>query len=200
MINTKDYINKKYNKLTIIEIVEDLKINSIIKCKCDCGNIIETKLKYISYGHKKSCGCINKAKKQHGKSQTKLYRAYSNMIARCYNPKRKDFINYGAKGVRVCDEWLNDFMSFYNWAYDNGYNDSLTLDREDVTGNYEPNNCRWVDTFTQSINKSNTVYITYDNKTQSLKEWAEELDINYQKLRYRIKVSNMTIYEAFNTP
>lgn len=127
MINLEKEINKKYNKLTVTSIKEHNGINSIIICKCDCGNIIETKLSYIAYGHKKSCGCINRAKRKHGKSQTKLYRIYSNMIARCTNTERKDYKYYGGKGVRVCSQWVNDFEVFYSWAYNNGYN---------------PNNCR----------------------------------------------------------
>lgn len=200
MINLEKEINKKYNKLTVTSIKEYNGINSIIICKCDCGNIIETKLSYIAYGHKKSCGCINKAKRKHGKSQTKLYRIYSNMIARCTNTERKDYKYYGGKGVKVCSQWVNDFEVFYSWAYNNGYKNGLTIDRIDVNKGYNPNNCRWVTKEKQSVNKTNTKYITFKGKTQSLKEWSEELNMPYSKLQYRVCYSKMSIEKAFTKP
>ena len=77
--------------------------------------------------------------------------------------------------LEECAEWLNDFMSFYEWAMNNGYKDNLTIDRIDVNGNYEPNNCRWVDQKTQQNNKKNNIYLTYDGKTKTIMECAEYL-------------------------
>lgn len=91
----------------------------------------------------------------------------------------QNYKHYGARGIKMCDDWKNDFMTFYNWAMSNGYKEGLTIDRIDVNGNYEPNNCRWVDIKTQSNNKRNNIYLAYGGKTQTLKEWAEELNVNY---------------------
>jgi len=77
----------------------------------------------------------------------------------------------------VCDEWKNDFQSFYVWAVENGYSDKLTIDRINVNGNYEPANCQWVDAKTQNRNKTNTSYITLNGHTKSIGEWHEELGI-----------------------
>src|SRR5690606_9739947 len=83
------------------------------------------------------------AGKSHGMSGTRLYTIWKNMKQRCYNPKRNRYKWYGAKGVKVCDEW-HDFVPFMEWSYDNGYEDGLVLDRLSSEGNYEPSNCRWV--------------------------------------------------------
>ncbi len=94
-------------------------------------------------------------KTTHGMSQTRLYSIYKDMIRRCHNKndKRKTgYIKYGALGISVCDEWRKDRLSFFEWSLSNGYEDNLSIDRKDSYGDYEPNNCRWVDRTTQSRN------------------------------------------------
>lgn len=202
----ENYINKKYNKLTILSISKnnsDIKMIKVL-CKCDCGNEKIVYLNNVIRGLTKSCGCIRKKNgykqgtnnKTHGQSKTKLYKLYKNVINRCYKKNHERYKYYGGKGIKVCDTWLNDFESFYNWAYANGYKQGLSIDRIDNNGNYEPNNCRWVDMSIQSTNKRNTVYLTYNNKTQSMKQWADELGLNYDHFKYRIRDKNMTIDEA----
>ena len=121
----------------------------------------------------------------HGKYKSRIYHTYKHMKQRCYNKNCKDYKNYGRRGIKICDEWLNKFMAFYNWAYDNGYADTLTIDRIDVNGNYEPSNCRWATQKQQSNNKRNNVLLTYNGKTQNMAQWAEELDINGGTVRMR---------------
>jgi hypothetical protein len=75
---------------------------------------------------------------------TRLYRAWSKMKERCYNPNNKDFVRYGARGIGVCDEWRRSFAAFESWALANGYDDALTIDRRDNNQGYFPGNCRWV--------------------------------------------------------
>lgn len=199
MINLKNEIGKKYGKLTIIEIIENYGVKSIVKCICDCGNTTQAKLNYIRYGQGTHCGCIRNKNAYKIKSNTRIYHIWHNMIARCNSKNRKDYKYYGGKGIQVCKEWGN-FDNFVEWAYNNGYNDNLTIDRVDVTKNYCPNNCRWITNKEQSLNKSNTKYITYKGKTKSLKEWSEHLNIPYKKLQYRISQSNMSIEKAFTKP
>lgn len=96
----------------------------------------------------------------------------------------------------MCDEWLHDFMSFYNWSVNNGYDDNLTIDRINADGNYEPNNCRWTTYKQQSINKRNNRNYTINGETHCLKEWSKILNINYGTLRTRLKLG-WSIERAF---
>ena len=92
---------------------------------------------------------------RHGKKNTRLYNIWMNMKQRCSNKNHPKYKNYGAKGISVCDEWLN-MINFYNWAMDNGYNNNLTIDRIDLNGNYEPNNCQWISLSENSRKKTTT--------------------------------------------
>lgn len=133
------------------------------RCLCDCGSEVSVRGDHLRYGFVKSCGCYNseyvtETHTTHGCYHTRLYKVYRTMLARCFNPKNDGFKNYGGRGITVCDEWRKDFLSFREWALENGYDDSAsfgycTIDRIDVNGNYEPGNCRWVTMAVQQKNK-----------------------------------------------
>lgn len=118
----------------------------------------------------------------HGKHGTRIYSIFSDMKTRCYNKNYKKYKNYGGRGIKICDEWLNDFQSFYSWAMSNGYKDNLTIDRIDVNGNYEPSNCRWITIEEQQNNRRETIRVTYKNVTRTLSQWGEILNINRKTL------------------
>lgn len=187
-----EMIGKKFGKLTVLEDCEeyDKYGYKIYKCICDCGNITYINSNNLKTGNTKSCGCLKVDRLiKHGKYKTRMYRIYNNMKNRCYNEKHRDFHNYGGRGVTICDEWLSDFMNFYKWSIEHGYTNKLSIDRIDVNGNYEPYNCRWTTSKQQANNKRNTIHLTYNGKTQTIHEWADELGVKYTRLytRYRRK-------------
>ena len=128
----------------------------IYKCGF-CGTEFRTQINSVKNGNTKSCGCYTK---KHGMSNTRLYNILKTIKDRVLNPKNKAYSYYGRRGITICDEWKNDFMSFYNWAMSNGYSDELSIDRINNDGNYEPSNCRWTTKTIQSrntrIQKNNT--------------------------------------------
>lgn len=119
------------------------------------------------------------------------------MNERCYSPKAINYKNYGARGIKICDEWKNDFTAFYNWAIANGYDDKLSIDRIDNDGNYEPNNCRWVTRKKQCNNRRSNRLIECNGKIQTLQEWADETNINSNTITLRLK-RNWTIERALS--
>ncbi|MCG2321552.1 hypothetical protein K4T56_06395 [Staphylococcus epidermidis] len=130
---------------------------------------------------------VNHGRYKHGYSDSKLYRTWCNMKSRCNNERSKDYSRYGGRGIKVCEEWSNDFVAFHNWAINNGYKENLTIDRIDVNGYYEPNNCRWVSMKEQSVNKENTLTIAFKGKEKHISELSEELNIPASTIWYRYK-------------
>lgn len=130
---------------------------------------------------------------------SRLNRIYSHIKERCYKPYCKSYKYYGGRGIKMCEEWLNSYESFKEWALNNGYREDLTLDRIDVNGDYSPNNCRWVSMKVQQNNRTNNHFITYNGKTKTLTQWCEELNLPYYKIRMRIDYGNWTPEKAFET-
>lgn len=194
--NFKDLTGQRFGRLTVVYRVEDYispKGYAIPKweCVCDCGNKLEARGDKLKSGTLKSCGCLHKrtikkrVNQKHGMSNTRLYRIYKEMYGRCYSPKCPAYQDYGGRGIKICQEWLDDFMNFYNWAITNGYRDDLTIDRINNDGNYEPSNCRWATAKEQARNTRNTVFLTYKGETKSVPEWAEIIGISKDTLTYR---------------
>ena len=180
-----DYINKKYERLTIIKFVKNKRF---VECKCDCGNVKDIDFYNLKRGAIKSCGCYNRELHSiHNKCETRLYRIRRNMKKRCYNKNAKEYNLYGGRGITVCEEWKNNFQSFYDWAMGNGYEEHLTIDRINNDGNYEPSNCRWT---TQSIQTRNQ-RIMNKNKTghkgvffeKTRSKWKAYITINKKTIQ-----------------
>lgn len=122
-------------------------------CVCSCGNKVVVRASALRTGRTKSCGClVIERMSTHKEGKTRLYQTWINMRRRCTDPKAKDFKNYGALGVSYTPLW-DDFAVFREWALSTGYTDDLTIDRNEVTGNYEPSNCKWADWSTQACNQ-----------------------------------------------
>jgi hypothetical protein len=108
------------------------------------------------------------------------------MKTRCYNPASDAYDRYGGRGIKVCEDWKNSFVSFFDWAMSNGYADNLTLDRINNDGNYSPDNCRWSTKQEQNNNRRCNRMITYNGKTQNVAQWARELGIKRVTLQNRL--------------
>ena len=126
------------------------------------------------------------------------------MLSRCYNENTPSYKKYGARGIKVCDEWRHSFEAFKDWAFASGFSESLersecSLDRIDVNGDYSPENCRWADAFVQANNRRNTIYIKYKGETKSLSALVKEFGVKYHTLYARLYKLNMSVEEAFNT-
>lgn len=135
---------------------------------------------------------------KHGLTQTRLYRIWGQMRARCYTKSSINFQYYGDRGITVCSEWDN-FNDFYSWAINSGYEDSLSLDRIDVNGNYCPENCRWITPEEQQHNKRSNHLITHEGETKTLTQWARTINIKPQTLSKRLR-SGMSFETAIKTP
>lgn len=194
---------KRFGRLTVIEFSHKENNKIFWKCKCDCGNETIVRADGLKTGHAKSCGCYNKERVsetkgalQHGLTDTKIYGTWFNIKARCYNPSCEQYRNYGGRGIKMCDEWLEDVSEFAKWSYENGYNENLTIDRIDVNKDYEPSNCRWTTWKEQANNKRNNRYIEYNGEVKTLKEWCELYDLKYNTVKRRI-YRGWEIEEAF---
>ena len=195
-----DLTGKRYSNLVVIERAESKHGSTYWKCICDCGNTTEVRASNLKNGLVKSCGCLlHKTHNTHHLSNTRLYVIWNHMKRRCYEKSNPAYKYYGARGVTVCNEWL-DFESFYNWAISNGYRDDLTIDRINNDGDYKPDNCRWVNMKTQSNNRRSCHMITYNGETKNLTQWCNELNLNYKLVHDRIVSKGWSFERAITTP
>ncbi|MBU5486473.1 hypothetical protein KQI86_19415 [Clostridium sp. MSJ-11] len=191
MANFLDLTGKTFGRLKVLGISRQIQSGKRNRyywnCICKCGNKIETRTDCLTSGNTKSCGCLlsEQALKnvvinhKHKMSGTRLYKTWQNMKKRCINPKDKSYVNYGGRGIKVCDEWSNSFEHFMKWALSNGYSNNLTIDRIDVSGNYEPSNCRWSNDTEQARNRRSNVLVNYKGKEITLIELSEITGIEY---------------------
>lgn len=161
------------------------------RCICDCGKEHFATTGNLLSGSTQSCGCFHKEcvariNYIHGKSNHRLHGIWRGMKKRCYDTNSPDYRKYGGRGIVLCEEWKNDFMPFYEWAIRHGYRPDLSIDRIDVDGNYEPNNCRWADDKIQGNNKRNNHYVTYNGKTLTITEWSELCGIHRKTITDRL--------------
>lgn len=156
-------------------------------CRCRCGTESEVRDAELRRYGSTSCGCFNREiSTTHHETGTRLYEIWHGLKQRCNNPNSKDAHNYGARGIKVCDEWNNSFECFRDWAKSNGYQDNLTLDRIDVNGPYSPDNCRWSTIKEQSRNTRSNHMLEFNGQKKTIAEWSEITGIEYFTLANRI--------------
>lgn len=209
------WLGQKFNRLTVIDsYTENAKTYWI--CECDCGNIVTKLAKSVKIGHFKSCGCIAREIMSNHKLKERLRAIWSGMKDRCLNPNNKNYHNYGGRGVAICEEWVNDYQTFRKWAYENGWTEeipedhkqSLSIERKDVNGNYEPQNCCFIPLCQQCLNKrpysernriiakKDKTMVTINGETKSLREWQKLFNVSNACLRYREKNKGLSTIDA----
>ena len=202
MRKVKDLTGQRFGRLTVIKLDRVENKRTFWLCKCDCGTFKIFGRGLLTSGDAVSCGCyhrehIHEFGFKHGLTNSSLYTKWSGMIQRCCNTNSANFYRYGGRGITVCDEWKNNFISFYNWAINNGYSDELTIDRIDNNKGYYPDNCRWITRKQQMSNTRNNHYITYNGVTHILTFWAKLLNVNVETLRYRVNHNNFSDFENY---
>ncbi len=172
-ITPQTYIGKRFGNVVIIDcywLFKSGRNRIYVDYKCDCGTIKTSNIEHLLQGQIISCGCIKTKRtiarnKKHGlyNDNKRLFDVWNNMIQRCENSKNNSFGNYGKRGIKVCKEW-HDLKTFIDWAKSSGYEERdknnrsnvLSIERIDVNGNYEPNNCKWIPVREQAWNKRNS--------------------------------------------
>lgn len=203
-IKLNEMLGNKFGNLTVIKLdsLRGKRNVAFYLCKCVCGKEVVVcgstlRKKNVQHScHDCNMAYIHNKQTTHHQTNTTLYRIYRSMKNRCLNNK-----NYYARGIKVCDEWANSFESFYKWALTNGWKEiktsknysSLTIDRIDNNGNYEPSNCRFVEMREQQNNKRNNHLIEYKGKTQNITQWCEELGLNRNTVYGQINYQKLTL-------
>lgn len=162
-----EMLGMKFGKLLVIGEVPDRYISkngkeAVWVCRCECGRVIQVRGGQLRSGHTKSCGCAKgeycgKVHLVHGEHSTRLHSIWNSMKQRCNNPNNPKYMDYGGRGITVCDEWNESFIAFRNWALANGYVDGkghdCSIDRINNDGGYYPENCRWTTAKVQANNQ-----------------------------------------------
>ncbi len=207
------FIGQKFHMLTVIQHVDEASKSGKVQyeCICDCGNIVPREMSPVVSGRIKSCGCrqalvenpndpseLVSASFKHGLKGTSVYSSWNAMITRCTNPNRKNWKDYGGRGITVCESW-RDFENFYNDMGDPPLSD-YSLERVNNNLGYFKENVVWSDRHKQSRNKRSTRYIVFNGERRSLVEWSEIKGISAKTIAARIDVYGWTIEAALTTP
>lgn len=195
-----DISGKKFGRLTVVSKVGSNGHSTLWLCKCECGKMKEVTLSHLRQGCVMSCGCLTKEiasergykskigerSRKHGDNKTKLYNVWAGMKRRCQNSNTLHYNDYGGRGITVCDEW-QEYIPFKEWAIATGYKEGLSIERKDVNGNYEPNNCYWIPLKMQGKNRRNTIYIQYNDKDYTIEEIAEITGLKRRTIKGRFE-------------
>jgi len=195
-------IGKTFGTLTVIKHSRVVKGHSRYICQCSCGNIKEVSGATLINNRIRSCGCLPSNFQTHGlsKNNKKLFSTWVRMKSRCLKKSNPDYFRYGGRGIKVCEEWINGFPAFYEWAINNGYADNLEIDRIDNNGNYEPSNCKWSTKKEQANNRRNNRLVTINGETKTFSQWVDIYGINPNTASSRVYTFGWDYVKAIITP
>lgn len=203
----KDLKGLKFNYWTVIKPVGKNSSGQIKwECICDCGTISIVDSVTLTHNRSKSCGCYRiesqskRASKHRAtirKKKDRLYSIWSGMKYRCYNKNNSAYKWYGAKGITVCEDWFLNYECFKDWSLNNGYNDNLTIDRIDNYKGYSPENCQWITNEENAKKHRNTIWITINGISESLRGWARILNVPHYKIIYMLNSKGMEYTENY---
>ncbi len=182
--------SRLFGRWVVLEKAGAKNRNLYYLCKCVCGMEKRVSGQSLLSGDTRSCGCLHseivkKIFTTHGAADTKEYIVWEGMRARCRNRNKQDFKNYGGRGIKVCDRWLN---SFENFIEDMGLcPDGLTIERMDNDGNYSPKNCRWGTRKEQALNRRSNNVLVYRGISKTVSEWAEMLNVERSAIVHRLE-------------
>ncbi len=201
----ENVVNRIFNNLTVLSDLEDRKNNRFVHCICKCGNECNVALGKLKSGHTQSCGCYQKQRAKEANIKhnfccsrtdgtTAEYRSYSMAKNRCNNPKSKDYVNYGGRGVKF------EFNSFEDFIAHVGKKPSkeVSLERIETNGNYTVGNIKWATRIEQANNKRNNVWYEYDGERKTLSQWALYFNIDVRTLHSYLKMCNQDFAKAYN--
>lgn len=196
-----DLNGQVFDRLTVIREHDKRAKNKNImwECKCFCGKYVIVSSSHLITGHTKSCGCLHKDNHtKHSCHNLKKYHVWNGMMTRCYNPNSKNYLNYGGRGITVCDRWRE---SPANFIADMGEClDGYSIERIDVNGNYEPSNCKWANQLEQARNKRTNNFIEFNGVSLCISGWCERLGIKRSTLNNRLTVMGWSIEKSLTTP
>jgi hypothetical protein len=167
MGNFIDLTGKIYGRLTVLKLNSTAGGRTMWQCECMCGGTSIVDGWNLKTFHTTSCGCKRKESNSgatHNLSSDPIYTLWNKIKERCNNPKIQCYPRYGGRGIKMCDDWLNDFTSFYSWCINNGYKVGLQIDRINNNGNYSPDNCRFVTRRVNCFNRTTNRKYLFDGK------------------------------------
>lgn len=198
-------IGDRYSFLTVQKELDTRNGQRYFSMLCDCGTLKEVSLCNLRSGCIISCGCaklkrIKEYSTTHGLSKHGLYNTWVMIRRRCYSDYSIVYHHYGGRGISMCEEWENDFKSFYDWSINNGWQKGLQIDRINNDGDYTPDNCRWVTSKVNNGNKRSNRKIEYRGEIKILSDWARDFNMHSETLGKRLDISKMSIEEALTIP
>lgn len=214
MPNFIDLTGQRFGRWTVIDRAPDHFTKSgaritMWNCVCDCGAKKEVMVCSLRSGATTSCGCYSREVKSkrfsemntenaklHGASHERLFSVWAAIRRRCYSPNDEFYSIYGGRGIIMCDEWKNNYVSFRDWALSNGWEEGLSIDRIDNEGPYCPENCRWATAKEQANNRRSNRHFSAFGETMNIKQWSERFCVPYNKLRYRLVYKGMSVPDA----